>query len=92
MLAERIEVLRLSQEIGQQTKASLDKRQREVLLREQMAAIQKELGEGDGKETEIAELAEAIAKAEMPEEVEDQAPQGAAPARAHARGGAPSTA
>src|SRR5262249_57299003 len=36
MLAARIEVLRLSQEIGQQTKAALDARQREVLLREQM--------------------------------------------------------
>ena len=72
-LAERIEVLRLSQEIGQQTRASLDKRQREVLLREQMAAIQKELGESDGKQTEVAELGEAITKAEMPKEVEDQA-------------------
>ncbi len=72
-LAERIEVLRLSQEIGQQTRASLDKRQREVLLREQMAAIQKELGESDGKENEIAELGEAITKAEMPKEVEEQA-------------------
>ncbi len=72
-LAERIEVLRLSQEIGQQTRASLDKRQREVLLREQMAAIQKELGESEGKESEIAELGEAITKAEMPKEVEDQA-------------------
>ncbi len=72
-LAGRIEVLRLSQEIGQQTRASLDKRQREVLLREQMAAIQKELGENEGKENEIAELSEAIAKAEMPKEVEDQA-------------------
>ena len=66
-------MLRLSQEIGQQTKASLDKRQREVLLREQMAAIQRELGEGEGKEGEMAELAEAITKAEMPKEVEDQA-------------------
>ncbi|KAB2868901.1 MAG: endopeptidase La, partial [Bauldia sp.] len=73
LLAERLEVLRLSQEIGQQTRASLDKRQREVLLREQMAAIQRELGEGDGKENEIAELGEAITKAEMPREVEDQA-------------------
>jgi len=72
-LAERIEVLRLSQEIGQQTRASLDKRQREVLLREQMAAIQKELGESDGKDNEIAELGEAITKAEMPKEVEEQA-------------------
>jgi ATP-dependent Lon protease len=72
-LGERLEVLRLSQEIGQQTRASLDKRQREVLLREQMAAIQKELGESDGKQNEIAELTEAIAKAGMPKEVEDQA-------------------
>jgi ATP-dependent Lon protease len=72
-IASRIEVLRLSQEIGQQTRASLDKRQREVLLREQMAAIQKELGDNEGKETEIAELSEAITKAGMPKEVEDQA-------------------
>jgi ATP-dependent Lon protease len=72
-LAGRLEVLRLSQEIGQQTRASLDKRQREVLLREQMAAIQKELGENEGKATELAELSEAIGKAEMPKEVEDQA-------------------
>ena len=74
LLAHRIEVLRLSAEIGQQTKASLDERQREVLLREQMAAIQKQLGEGEeGKAAEMAELDKAIAKAEMPEEVEDAA-------------------
>ena len=74
MLAHRIEVLRLSQEIGRQTKAALDERQREVLLREQMAAIQRQLGEGEGaKAEETAELSEAIAKANMPKEVEDQA-------------------
>jgi ATP-dependent Lon protease len=74
LLAHRIEVLRLSQEIGRQTKASLDERQREVLLREQMAAIQKQLGEGDeGKAAEIAELDKAITDAGMPKEVEDQA-------------------
>ena len=73
-LSHRIEVLRLSQEIGKQTKAALDERQREVLLREQMAAIQRQLGEGDeGKAAEIAELDAAIAKAGMPKEVEDQA-------------------
>jgi len=73
-LSHRIEVLRLSQEIGKQTKAALDERQREVLLREQMAAIQRQLGEGDeGKAAEIAELDAAIAKAVMPKEVEDQA-------------------
>ena len=73
-LAHRIEVLRLSQEIGRQTKASLDERQREVLLREQMAAIQKQLGEGEeGKAAEIAELDKAITEAGMPKEVEDAA-------------------
>jgi len=74
MLAHRLEVMRLSQEIGRQTKASLDERQREVLLREQMAAIQRQLGEGDeGKAADMAELGEAITKAGMPKEVEDQA-------------------
>jgi ATP-dependent Lon protease len=72
-LGKRIEVLRLSQEIGQRTKASLDERHREVLLREQLAAIRRELGEGEEGKAEIAELGEAIAKAEMPKEVEDQA-------------------
>jgi ATP-dependent Lon protease len=74
LLAQRIEVLRLSAEIGKQTKAALDERQREVLLREQMAAIQKQLGEGEeGKAAELTELAEAIAKAGMPKEVEAEA-------------------
>jgi ATP-dependent Lon protease len=74
LLAQRIEVLRLSAEIGKQTKAALDERQREVLLREQMAAIQRQLGEGEeGKAAELAELGEAITKANMPKEVEDQA-------------------
>ena len=45
-----------------------------MLLREQMAAIQRQLGEGDdGKAAEMAELSEAITKAKMPKEVEDQA-------------------
>jgi ATP-dependent Lon protease len=74
LLAHRIEVLRLSQEIGRETKASLDARNREVLLREQMAAIQRQLGEADeGKTAEIAELEKAITNAHMPKEVDDQA-------------------
>jgi ATP-dependent Lon protease len=74
ILAHRIEILRLSQEIGRQTKAALDERQREVLLREQMAAIQRQLGEGEeGKAAEMAELDKAITDAGMPKEVEDQA-------------------
>jgi len=73
LLAERIEVLRLTQEIGRQTRATLDERQREVILREQMAAIQRQLGEGDGRAQEVQELTEKIAKAAMPPEVEEQA-------------------
>jgi ATP-dependent Lon protease len=74
MLGHRIEILRLSQEIGRQTKTALDERQREVLLREQMAAIQRQLGEGEeGKAAEMAELDAAIAKAGMPKDIEDQA-------------------
>jgi len=74
LLSQRIEVLRLSAEIGKQTKASLDERQREMLLREQMAAIQRQLGEGEeGKAAELAEIGEAITKAGMPKDVEDHA-------------------
>ena len=72
-LAERLEVLRLTNEIGQKTKAVFDERQREAILREQMATIQRQLGEGDGKAQEVAELNETIAKAQMPPEAESQA-------------------
>jgi ATP-dependent Lon protease len=72
-LAERLEVLRLTNEIGQQTKAAFDERQREAILREQMATIQRQLGEGDGKAQEVAELTEAIAKAKMSPEADSQA-------------------
>jgi ATP-dependent Lon protease len=72
-LAERLEVLRISNEIGQQTRASFDERQREAILREQMATIQRQLGEGDGKVAEVAELTAAIAKANMPPEADAHA-------------------
>ncbi|WP_407180901.1 endopeptidase La [Bradyrhizobium sp. STM 3562] len=72
-LAERLEVLRITNEIGQKTKAAFDERQREAILREQMATIRRQLGEGDSKTAEVAELTEAIAKAKMPPEAENQA-------------------
>jgi ATP-dependent Lon protease len=72
MLAYRIEVLRLSRQISEQTKGKIDDRQREFLLREQMRTIQKELGEGeDAKAQEIAELTKKIAEAKMPPDVEE---------------------
>jgi ATP-dependent Lon protease len=73
ILAERIEVLRLSAEIGQQTKAAFDERQREAVLREQLATIQRQLGEDDGKAAEIEELTKAINEAGMPPDVDAQA-------------------
>ena len=71
--AKRLQVLRISREIGAQTQASLGERQRQALLREQLATIQKELGEDDGNTAEVAELSAAIDKANMPDEVETQA-------------------
>jgi len=73
LLAQRLEVLRLSAEIGKDVQEKLGSRQREALLREQMAAIQRQLGEDEGNAAEIAELKEKIDKAGMPEEVETEA-------------------
>ncbi|MBP9803878.1 MAG: endopeptidase La [Candidatus Accumulibacter sp.] len=73
-LLGRLEVLRLSRELDERTKANIDQRQREYLLREQLKSIQKELGEGDGGNSiEMETLRKAIAEAEMPEEVVKQA-------------------
>ncbi|MGE5525724.1 MAG: endopeptidase La [Rhodospirillaceae bacterium] len=73
VLTHRIEVLRLSREIDERTKESIDERNREHILREQMRTIQKELGEGDEQAEELKEIEKAIADAHMPEEVEKQA-------------------
>jgi ATP-dependent Lon protease len=72
LLTRRVEVLRLSRQIEQQTKEAIDDRQREIVLREQMRQIQKELGDEGGGE-EIAELGEAITKAGMPPDIEEHA-------------------
>jgi ATP-dependent Lon protease len=73
LLVHRIEVLRLSQQINQQTKQRMDDRQREFMLREQLKTIQSELGDDQGDNTELADLREAIVKARMPEDVEAHA-------------------
>ncbi len=73
MLGERVGVLRISREIGEKTKKQFDERQREHVLREQMRQIQKELGESEEGESEIAELKKSIDEAGMPEEVHKHA-------------------
>ena len=70
LLTRRVEVLRLSRQIEQQTKDAIDDRQREIVLREQLRQIQKELGDEGGSE-EIADLGEAITKAGMPPDIEE---------------------
>jgi ATP-dependent Lon protease len=73
LLAQRIEVLKITKQIGEQTQQSLSSQQRQHVLREQLRHIQKELGEGDERSTDVAELREAIAKAQMPAEAAEQA-------------------
>ena len=72
-LAQQIQVLRLSKQIGEQTQESLAGRQREHILREQLRQIQKELGEDEEGKAEITELRESIDHAGMSEEAEKQA-------------------
>ena len=71
-LTKRVEVLKLSRQIEQQTKDAIDDRQREMVLREQMKQIQKELGE-EGSSEDLADLGEAITKAGMPPDIEEHA-------------------
>ena len=74
LMQHRIEVLELSREIDQSTKANLEKRERDFLLREQMKSIQKELGEeGPGNAAEMNELRQLVDEAQMPPEVARQA-------------------
>src|SRR5919109_1211644 len=71
-LSRQISLLELSKKIGDQTKQSLDQAQRQYFLREQLKAIQKELGEGTGENVEVEELRKKIADAKMPSQVETE--------------------
>ncbi len=73
ILSNEKEVLGLEKKIGQRVKKSMEKTQKEYYLREQMKAIQKELGDREGKEGEIEELTEKITEALMPETVAEKA-------------------
>ncbi|WP_108669411.1 endopeptidase La [Peribacillus acanthi] len=67
------EVLNLEKKIGQRVKRSMERTQKEYYLREQMKAIQKELGDKEGKTGEIAILTEKIEKANMPNHIQETA-------------------
>src|SRR5207249_2452805 len=73
ILIKELEVLELGSKIQSQVQSEVGKNQREYFLREQMKAIQKELGEGDDQTKEIEELGEKIEAAGMPEPVKKEA-------------------
>src|SRR5262249_16049864 len=73
ILARELQVLEVGKKIQDQVQESLDDRQNEFLLRQQLEAIQKELGEGDENQREITVLEERIEKAGMRPDVRKEA-------------------
>jgi len=73
LLIKEAEVLELGSKIQSQVQSEVGKNQREYFLREQMKAIQKELGEGDDQTKEVEELREKIEAAGMPDTVKKEA-------------------
>src|SRR3712207_5274952 len=73
LLNKEIEVLTVQQEINTQARADIDRSQREFFLRQQMKAIQTELGEGNELAEEIAQFRDKIEAAGMPKHAEEEA-------------------
>jgi ATP-dependent Lon protease len=72
-LSHELQVLELRSKIADEAQSEMSKEQREYLLRQQLRAIQKELGGDNPEQTEIALLRERFAKADLPEEVRKEA-------------------
>ena len=70
ILAREVEVLEIGQKIQNEARSEIEKVQREYFLREQLKAIQRELGEGDEQTAEIEEFRQKIEAAKMPEEAD----------------------
>jgi ATP-dependent Lon protease len=73
LLTRETELLEIGQKIQNQARSEIEKVQREYFLREQLKAIQKELGEGDEQTAEVEDLRAKIEAAHLPEEAEKQA-------------------
>jgi ATP-dependent Lon protease len=73
LLSDRLDVLRLTRELDEQTQEQMSAKQREYMLREQLKTIRRELGEDEGGGAEIEEIEAAIESASMPEEAEKEA-------------------
>ncbi|HKG57034.1 MAG TPA: LON peptidase substrate-binding domain-containing protein, partial [Candidatus Limnocylindrales bacterium] len=72
-LARQVEILELKGKIQSEVKSEMDKTQREYILREQLKAIQRELGEDDPQQAEINELRDKVEAAGMPDEIRTRA-------------------
>jgi ATP-dependent Lon protease len=73
LLGKEIELLSMQQKIQQDVRGEIDKNQREYFLREQLKAIQRELGDTDDRAEDIRELRDRIKAAKMPEKAEKEA-------------------
>ncbi len=73
LVNHQVEILELGSKIQSQVKSDMDKSQREYYLRQQLKAIQQELGEADESKVEIEEYREKIAKKNLPEEARKEA-------------------
>lgn len=71
-LGKELEVLELQQHIAQQAKGEIDKSQREYFLRQQLKAIQQELGETSELQEEIKQMREKLEKLKMPKEAKEE--------------------
>ncbi len=72
ILSNEQEILELEKKINQQVRKQMERTQKEYYLREQMKAIQKELGDKDGRQSEVDELREQLATSAMPESVNER--------------------
>ena len=72
LLSREVEILALDQEIQNKAREQMNENQRDYYLREQMKAIQNELGEGENADSELAEYREKIAAAQLPDEVREK--------------------
>ncbi len=72
-LSKEIQILQLREKIASDAQAKIGKSQREYVLREQLKAIQEELGEGEEEENEVARLKKQIQEADLPDHVRKEA-------------------
>ncbi|MEW9675438.1 endopeptidase La [Lentibacillus sp. L22] len=73
LISNEKKVLDLEKKIGQRVKTSMEKTQKEYYLREQLKAIQNELGDSDGKTGEVSQLQDKIEKSDMPDRMKEVA-------------------